>query len=152
MKKLVKVYRRDQMQYVDPDPSVNLITIWSRNFMARSQYTDGDVPMKGWNDIIKLEFDDVVGESRRLNLIPFNSKMAEELLDFIQKHEGEEFAVHCDAGMSRSVAVGCFLRDNMDYDMELYSIGTDKHRNIIILNLLRRAYYGVVEEIQEEAP
>jgi predicted protein tyrosine phosphatase len=115
--------------------------------MATSQYGKEDVPMEGWNDVIKLEFDDIVSFSPKMKLTPFDTKMANELLSFIKAHEGEEFVVHCDAGMSRSVAVGCFLRDDMDYDMELYSIGTDKYRNVIIMNALRRAHYGSVEEI-----
>ncbi len=143
--KLVRVYRRGQMKLVKPDDSVNLISIWSMNFDAISQYGDMDVPLDGWKDVIKLEFDDIL--SREFKLIPFDTKMANELLSFIELHKGEEFVVHCDAGMSRSVAVACFLRDHYDYDMELYSIGTTKYRNIHIMNLLKRAHYGVVEEV-----
>jgi len=144
--KLVRVYNRTQMKFVEPEDSVNLISIWSLNFMARSQYGDKDVPMEGWKDVTRLEFDDVVSFIPQLKLVPFDTKMASELLSFMESHMGEEFVVHCDAGMSRSVAVACFLRDHYDYDVEFYAIDTDKHRNITIMNMLRRALYGMVEE------
>lgn len=134
------------MKFVKPDSDTNLISIWSLNFMARSQYGKKDVPLDGWNDVIKLEFDDVVSFSPRLKLIPFDTKMANDLLSFIKAHEGEEFVVHCDAGMSRSVAVACFLRDDLEYDAAFYAIDTDKYRNVTIMNALRRAHYGMVEK------
>jgi predicted protein tyrosine phosphatase len=144
--KLVRVYRRGQMKFVEPEDSVNLISIWSLNFMARSEYGKEDVPMEGWNDVIKLEFDDIVSFSPKMKLVPFDTKMADDLLSFIEVHEGEEFVVHCDAGMSRSVAVACFLRDDLGYDADLYAIDTDKYRNVTIMNALRRAHYGMVEK------
>ena len=144
--KLIRVYNRTQMKSVKPEDSVNLISIWSLNFMARSQYGKEDVPMDGWKDVMKLEFDDVVSFTPQPKLVPFDAKMADELLSFMESHMGEEFVVHCDAGMSRSVAVACFLRDHYDYDVEIYSIDTDKYRNVTIMNMLRRALYGMVEE------
>jgi len=71
----------------------------------------------------------------------FDEEMAEKTVAFIEKYKGLNFVVHCDAGISRSVAVATFMKDVYEYDRELFEIGSDRFRNIHVMNLLRRAWY-----------
>lgn len=143
--RIAKVYARRNMWNMEPCDSTCLISIWSMSLLATERYPDYPVPMEGWKGALKLEFDDVI-QDRGMGHVLFDEAMAKKTMDFIEKHKGRPFVIHCDAGVSRSVAVGCFLRDAYEYDLELNAIGTDEFRNIHVLNLLRREYYKRQED------
>jgi rhodanese-related sulfurtransferase len=70
----------------------------------------------------------------------FTPEMATELVDFINLHQNKNIFVHCDAGISRSAAVGRFIDTFFDHDVDYRVIRTDRFANIHIFNLLRRDY------------
>ena len=77
----------------------------------------------------------------------FNQTDARKILAFVKGKEN--IAIHCNAGMSRSVAVGTFLKDYFNADVSFTVTGHDKFRNIHIVNVLRRVFlekkYGNIE-------
>ena len=64
-------------------------------------------------NILKLQFDDVTELVKDEIYIHFNSDMAKKIVEFIKniKDDGKNFYVHCDAGVSRSGAVGYMLNE-----------------------------------------
>lgn len=103
----------------------NIISIYSQN--SYSPFSDR------WN-ILKLEFDDVTDDFRNdLNsndYLFFNEDHAKQIKKFADEmNKNHEFYVHCDAGVSRSGAVGYvfneyfnkYLEDNKD-DYERFEL------------------------------
>jgi protein-tyrosine phosphatase len=98
--------------------------------------------MKGWHDSMKVEFDDVTHTLpvQGMTVVPFDESMGVTVLDFIEKNNGNPFIIHCDAGMSRSVAVACFMELCYNYSPVYHTINHDGMRNILVLNILRREW------------
>lgn len=137
----VQVYSRKHMKEIEHSEYDCLISIWSTIALATQSYSDDDVPMDGWKDVLRLDFDDVVETKLGMSLTMFDEEMAKKVIAFIEKNKGSNFVIHCDAGLSRSVGVASFMKDVYTYDMELFEIGSDQFRNIHVVNLLRRAWY-----------
>lgn len=137
----VQVYNRKHMKEIEQNVDICLISIWGKIALATQNYSENDVPMDNWRDVLKLEFDDAVEPVLGMELTLFDEEMAEKTVAFIEKYKGLNFVVHCDAGISRSVAVATFMKDVYEYDRELFEIGSDQFRNIHVMNLLRRAWY-----------
>ena len=106
--------------------------------------------LAGWMDVISLEFDDVqslgavafIGPS----VVRFHTEQAIQLLEFLNKYFGRDMVVHCDAGISRSVAIGCFMRDHLDYELELHGGQNEDDMNkwvYRVLNKHRTRYFMV---------
>lgn len=106
-----------------------------------SIYSSGDCSpiLSNLQTVLKLQFDDITKPEP--GLILFADEMAEQIIDFadylIENFPEKPLIVHCDAGVSRSGAVGSVLNDyiNMKLGME-----EDKkrfwkeHRNLILPN------------------
>jgi len=137
----VQVYSRKHMKEIEQDVDTCLISIWGKIALATQNYSEDDVPMDNWRDVLKLEFDDAVDPVLNMDLTLFDEEMAKKTVAFIEKYKGLNFVVHCDAGISRSVAVATFMKDVYEYDRELFEISSDQFRNIHVMNLLRRAWY-----------
>lgn len=123
---------------MSPDASACLVSIWSSILVARDEYKLDPINLNGWKDALRLDFDDVTDE--RNDTTMFGEEQADELLDFIIANDGTPFVIHCDAGVSRSVAIGSFMRDVFEYKPRFYQTGGDQFRNIHVYNLLRRAW------------
>lgn len=68
--------------------------------------------------------------------VQFHEGHAEQILEFV---EGKQhLIIHCDAGMSRSVAVGAFLRDYFGAQVVFLEGYGDGRKNILVYNTLRR--------------
>jgi len=98
-----------------------------------------------WTQSIVLEFHDILPDDtvdRPYTL--FSKEMASELFDFISSRvkRGNEhsFLVHCDAGMSRSVAVGMFIKEYYNYFLHLEVAQDCSAYNVHVFNLLRRQW------------
>ena len=90
-------------------------------------------------DKLILEFDDVSSPDNKYYQ-PFTTSMAEEVVNFIEKHNGVDFVVHCDMGLSRSVAVSMFMRDCFEYDMNLMSCSDTGYYNKLVYDRLKSEY------------
>lgn len=74
-------------------------------------------------------------------VVYFDEDMAEALQHFITKHLGFDFVVHCDAGISRSVAVGVYLRDVHERELHLHATPNPSMANGLILRTLMRKHW-----------
>lgn len=60
-------------------------------------------------NVLNLDFDDVSKQENGLH--PLTGQQAEQIVDFILKHRGKDFLIHCKAGFSRSAAIGQIIKD-----------------------------------------
>lgn len=132
----VDVYSKYHAAEIEPTEGTVVISIGS---------PDESYTLKpGWEDILRIEFDDVVkiplGMSGH-NIIAFCDAHAETIHAFIEKHTDKDFLIHCSAGVSRSVAVGSFMREVFDADLKLHEIHTDEHCNSRVRRGLMRKYW-----------
>lgn len=75
-----------------------------------------------------------------------NTKSPEDkVYSFIRRHRGKDFVVHCDAGISRSVAVAAWMRDRMGYCARFTSCGTDHFQNRLVYQMLQKVYEAHLE-------
>ena len=69
----------------------------------------------GWEDVLSLRFDDVEApctfseRGKRVEATLFSEDNAAAICDFLEKDPDADIAVHCAAGISRSVAVAAFI-------------------------------------------
>lgn len=94
---------------------------WIQGKYIISIFSNGDVsPLPGRFNILQLEFDDIADQpdheraAEKFNLIYFNKYHAKMIHEFIEKipvDSKKPFYVHCDAGVSRSGAVGMVLNE-----------------------------------------
>ena len=118
----------------------------------------------GWQDILRLEFDDITWEDTDPNekgfpihgtdrrsfvkpkLVLFSEAQAAQVIEFAEKFQEKSFMVHCDAGISRSVAIGFFIASTFEKELVLNETDTIQFRNVHVDALLRRAinkrFYG----------
>ena len=125
----------DMIEYVD----WNLISIESPN------QTYKDDPANYYQgDILKLKFHDLTKEYAVLEKQPvlMDENQAKQIIDFIQKNAGQNFIIHCCAGVSRSVAVASFMRDFMGYNVKYTEVHDDQFRNVHVYNMLKKVYEG----------
>jgi len=60
----------------------------------------------------------------------FTDKMAGDIFDFVEMHQHATVVnVHCDAGVSRSVAVGMVLAEENQWPLETKAVGTTQCAN-----------------------
>lgn len=145
----VEVYSREHVRQLDPRPDTCLISIWSLIALAACEYKDVDVPMDGWYASLRLNFDDVTHTLPigGMIVVPFDEAMGSQVLDFIEGNLERNFVIHCDAGMSRSVAVASVMAMLYGYDPVYHETGHDGMRNILVVNTLRREWINRHAEI-----
>lgn len=134
------VYDRKTVCNISPAIDIVLINITTPN---RDYWNT--VRLAGWKDLLQLNFHDIVdiNDHNFPELVIFNESLAKQTFDFLTKNIGNNFIIHCDAGMSRSVAIGAFLRDFFNYDVKFNGKATDdRYKNVLVYNLLRRQYFG----------
>jgi len=71
-------------------------------------------------NVLNLNFDDI-GPDIKLsypNLTLFSDEQAKEIIRFWKANKGKKFIIHCTAGISRSGAVGNFIRQVEEIDYE----------------------------------
>ncbi len=97
---------------------------------------------EGWEDVLRLEFDDVVTIPKGWfsELRAFCMRDADTVHEFVDRHLDKDFAVHCDAGVSRSVAVGVFLRDVHGATLKTHAIHCTDAANSRVTSALMRKY------------
>ena len=79
-------------------------------------------------------------------LIVFSEEMAEQIIQFVQDHQDvETILVHCDAGVSRSRAVGAYLDwiFNSKRDQASYRLRRGNIKFFDILNKVGRDQFGL---------
>jgi predicted protein tyrosine phosphatase len=111
----VQVLNRYQAEECFPVPGEVMISI----------STPGDEPaslQEGWEDVLRLQFHDSVKVYDSLpDTVLFDREDAKQIHEFIAKHSEKDFVTHCDAGWSRSMAIGVFLRDTHGAQLQILS-------------------------------
>lgn len=139
---LIDVYSRQQILKVDPQPDVAVISI--------SGPADPAPLKEGWGPILRVEFHDVVIPRDEMpamveidggSIVLFDEEIAARIDAFAWEHKDKDFAVHCAAGVSRSVAVGLFLKEIFRGDLYLHAIHTTAAANSLVHRLLMRKYW-----------
>ena len=120
---------------MQPDSNKCFVSIWTPPEWQDKELYKHSPKMEGWKDSIQLVFNDVTNQDKP-SYVLFNDDMARKLVAFVYKNMCSDFVVHCDAGMSRSVAVGCYLRDQLGYLLDLQAWYTDIHRNQLVYRIL----------------
>ncbi|MBP3606922.1 MAG: dual specificity protein phosphatase family protein [Treponema sp.] len=83
----------------------------------RSSYGYYDLPIS--NSVIRLVFDDVTEKEKDNSYIKFSEKHAQKIFDFITNMDkSKDLYVNCDAGISRSGAVGLCLNEYFNKYLE----------------------------------
>lgn len=130
----VDVYNRAHAEAVAPTPNTVVISISNPGLPARLK--------DGWESVLRLEFHDVVTRAEGMSQCePFHDGHAVEIHDFVEENLDKNFMVHCDAGMSRSVAVGVFLQDVHGYTLHLHEAINDAAANSRIKRGLMRKFW-----------
>lgn len=121
-----------------------IISIFSHNDVS---------PVEDRFNVLKLCFDDVIEKDTYPEFIHFNEEMAESILNFVKKinDDGQNvFYVHCDAGVSRSGAVGYMLNeyfnkylDRKDEDTEFFQrVNSNILPNPEVARILKNTMFG----------
>jgi predicted protein tyrosine phosphatase len=134
----VDVYNRGQAVDLEPTEGTVMISISAPGNPADLK--------EGWEDVLRLEFDDVVKVPKNMPEIrPFCQTHVDAIHEFVDKHvaASKDFAVHCDAGVSRSVAVGVFLNEIHGGDLNLHAISTTAAANSRVSRGLFRRYWNM---------
>lgn len=97
--------------------------------------TDDDY--SGYTDVLKLSFLDIdyqhmlqPGVLDQYKDQIFTDEQAKQIIDFAEKHKGENMVVHCEAGMSRSQAVGLFIMKHINNDLTQFNLNYHDERRI----------------------
>ena len=109
-------------------------------------------PFPNASNVLKLQFDDVTEKDQDAGLKHFTPEMAAKIKEFISniKDDGsKDFWVHCDAGVSRSGAVGYllneyfnkFLSDNR-VDRNYYETENCVMPNPEVVRILKNELFG----------
>ena len=132
------------------------VDVYSKYHAAEIEPTEGTVVISigspgesyelkpGWADILRIEFDDVVRIPAGLahhNIVACSITHADIMHEFIERHLDKDFLIHCSAGVSRSVAVGSFMREVHEADLHLHEIHTDEHCNSRVRRALMEKYW-----------
>jgi predicted protein tyrosine phosphatase len=64
-----------------------------------------------------------------------------EVENFVFAHKDKDFVVHCDAGVSRSVAVGMYLRTLFEAELTTHAIHTTRAYNSLVHRMLMRRWW-----------
>lgn len=115
-------------------------------------------PLPDRYNILKLQFDDVsekdnIWSSENDNIIFFNEEYAKKIYEFIKEikvNDKKEFYIHCDAGVSRSGAVGYLLNEyfnkfltNNKIDDEAFKMNNSHIMpNPLVVRVLKNELFG----------
>lgn len=110
-------------------------------------------PLPSRSNVLKLCFDDVTEKDIGPNVIHFSKDHADQIVTFLKttKDDGlNEFYVHCDAGVSRSGAVGYLLNEYFNKFLKMNRIDNEAFRmnnshimpNPEVMRILKVALFG----------
>ena len=103
-----------------------------------------------WVWRLNLQFHDVIQEDCEYkdadgnDFVIFTKEMANQVIRFVELiHENREILIHCDAGISRSMAMGRFVSTFTPRELVILTpdMIDDRFSNIHVWNTLRRCWY-----------
>lgn len=126
---------RQQACVIEPRPDEVFISISDTEnspFYGYTRYPKTD----GWKWCVELEFDDVLSDNRSRGFKAFTEEQAQCILGAVRKGHRLPVTVHCNAGISRSVAVAVFLRDFLGYSVDLCAADDESLMNLHVYRSL----------------
>ena len=131
----VDVYSRKQAEELTPEDGQAIISISVPGKPAAIRRVNE------WVDILRLEFHDA--QEGEPDLVLFTREMADQIHTFAAAAAltRTNVVVHCDAGISRSVAVGVYFRDVWGYELVLHATSTAFGANNLVLRTLMRHHW-----------
>lgn len=116
-----------------------LISISTPGIEYAQEHKDAD-----WFDVLRVKFDDCEYKiDFRTKLI--DEAVADQIYNFIKKHRKRNIVVHCDVGMSRSMAVAAWMRDVFNFDARFATCNTDQYMNKLVYKMLQQAHEASLE-------
>ncbi len=104
------------------------------------------------DNVLNLEFDDLPCDEFTFDghvAKGLSMQQAKEIYDFVEKNLGKNFIIHCRAGMSRSAAVGWYVRDfYKDIYKGEYELPEGPNKDVYVK--LSRVYYKEKKIYDEE--
>ena len=138
----VDVYSCQQACTLTPLASTVVISISSPGETASIK--------EGWPAVLRLKFHDIVRLRTEMPVLVapkggkpvlFDEVMAAQIDAFVWAHKEKDFMIHCDAGQSRSVAVGVFIKDVFEGELCLHAVETAAGSNSLVHRLLMKKYW-----------
>lgn len=127
------IMNRKQAQEVESRPYTAVISI----------YTPGDKPPNlgpFWPMLLTLPFYDRIPEKGEpYKEGDFSMAQAIDIVKFIDAYSTYDFLVHCDAGISRSMAVGEYIHRTYGHKLDVKTMASRQSMNTHISRLLERA-------------
>ena len=108
-----------------------------------------------WVWRLNLQFHDVIQEDCEYkdadgnDFVIFTNEMADQVIRFVESiHESREILIHCDAGISRSMAMGRFVSTFTPRELVILTpdMIDDRFSNIHVWNTLRRQAFKQMME------
>lgn len=127
----IDVYSRQQAIQLTADDGTAVISISAPGEPA---------PLReGWNEILRLEFHDTdpLAEGGS-DMVAFGETHVDAVFAFAERNRDRDIVVHCDAGVSRSVAMGLFLSNEFGGELFTHAVHTTDFANGHVLRLLNR--------------
>ena len=132
---MITVVSRQIFETIQPDDSA-VISVWS---LAAHSYRNENI-LDDWDVSLRLDFDDVINLED--GFVRFNSEMADKILRFALDNKDRDFIIHCDAGVSRSAAIGSFLGGMLETEVKYVVTGDakDSYRNATVYTGLQQVW------------
>lgn len=93
-----------------------------------------------FNRVVRLRFDDIGTDIETMHA--FNQELAREVLDAANSTvKDADVMVHCEGGVSRSVAIGVFLSTLLEKNLVLNAARDYSMVNLFVLQHLKKAYF-----------
>jgi len=149
----VTVFNRATMKALPAIPGTVVISI-----------CDPGCPLdpKGWDEVLTIECDDIEAREEILAIeimatggvlrkpVPFNEQHARNIMSLLERNPTADVIVHCNAGVSRSVAVGRFISEETGRKLLLKGKSlSDQTANGHILRVLHRLVWYSHYEVEE---
>lgn len=144
MRHSVHVWSRKQVEAMGPLPLLPV----PAGAVLISIYTPGREAFENrgrWRRVLRLAFGDVTPEGLAHepegspHAVLFNWEQARLIIDFAEQNLHCDWHIHCDAGKSRSVGVGCYLANRYQRELKIHSTPSDEFRNLHVIRVLREA-------------
>lgn len=144
-------------EYPLPMGKVALISIYSGTSYSPFLMSDDNIKKLGLNlvDCLSLEFEDATEEDLKWlkpderKKVLFQPEQAVEVIKFVERNKDkvDYFIAHCDAGISRSGAVGEFICDMTSFDYKAFMLANTGIRpNPYVRMVLKRAWRKMMED------
>lgn len=141
---MILILSKDYFNYILSSKNINDDNVIEKIDLAFISINDSTSKYsyfkKDHKNVITLKFDDLI--EPLFDYVLFNKDHAKILLEFIERNKDKKFIIHCEAGISRSGAIGQFINDTYKKMDESKFKELNKHisPNQLVYNTLKNMY------------